>query len=454
MNPRLHRAVIAGVALSCGGCGGSTLPAPTIDGPSAGLDSASSGDTLSASSQTGTSESPIRDTDSPLPSICGRGTIEDVIGGRLRRCEVLFAGSISRAHGVDLDDDGRDEVFIDGSNAFDGLRLFWWTDSEIIEQEVVGNGGAYADQCMVRHDFDDDGIRDLSCIKSGLTEPGVWKNLEVGLGDFIEQPPLADVWAWSAGLPIDADVDGRPERLAAVIDPAPQGLQLFREVDGVMVQTGARHPLGGCGRPNNIAYADFDEDGIDDAVAVDHPTLCDGYPPEYDPTWHLTHILLSRSDHMELSASIPTGAVPTHLWGRAFAGDMTGDGHADLALNLEPPGLVSYIRGYGDGTFGAAMVFMAEDIGLPRPNSGGQGTEVRYFGQFDDDPAPEVVASFYPDRTWVLDDPAAGMGILETYEIEATPRGIGDFDGDGIGDLVMSSSSGNQKEAFLLLSSD
>lgn len=388
----------------------------------------------------------------PPAGVCDSGYVGGDANGRVRRCEVLLQSSVGRTFGIDLDRDGRDEIFIGNSVALAVPALLWWTGREIIGHSVAG-GGFYGNRCVVDYDFDRDGTLDLSCILSGDPSPIVWRNLGDDLGDRI--PPVGyppDLIPWSTGLPVDPNRDGYPERLLTTIQPSGliDGLRLFREEDGVMQPDSPVYPLPGCAWPINIAHADFDEDGRDDAVILDDPIVCDGYPVRYDPTWHQVHPLLTRpeTETMEPVESVPIGAVPAYHFGQIHAEDATDDGHADLLLTLEPPGLVSLVAGRGDGTFEEAAVFTTEDAGLPSRTPMGLPPVARYFGEFDGDPWLELVVSDAPDRTWVLDDPQAGLAVLEIFEVEGNPVGVGDFDGDGIDDLVMSANP----ESFVLLS--
>jgi len=383
------------------------------------------------------------------PSACDREWGGEIDGAPVRKCVVLIDGPGSRFHAVDLDGDGRDELFVDNSSALGGPALFRWVDGELVGGVLDLNSAAYMVHCGVRYDFDGDGVRDLDCLGVGIDRPVVWKNLETTIGAFIPQVDFAPrIQTASAAVLVDPNLDGLPERMVTIAwPPEIGGFGLFREEAGELVQDGPRYALGGCARPSSVAYADFDEDGIDDVVVLDDPRSCDPYPTMYDPTWHRSHVLLTRpeTETMDLVASVPTGDVVKSDFTRIYATDITQDGHADIVLPLEAPGgLISVAAGRGDGSFESTIKYTAADVGLP------EDTQALLLGEFDGDPWPEIVAKNYLGRAYVLDDPSGDLRLLEVLTFEGAIRGIVDLDGDGIDDLVVGPYG--QIQTLLLLS--
>lgn len=395
----------------------------------------------------------------PLEPACPEATVGSVVGERVRRCEVLFEGAIFRAHGLDLDGDGRDSVFIDATSAFETSALYDWVDGQLQGGETGFYAVAGMDACELRWDFDGDGVLDVSCRKVGQRQPLVYPNLGDALASSLPQAELDEtIYAHGTAILVDPNLDGEPERLISASQPeAARGVGLYRKVDGLMQPYGPRYFLGGCAIPDSAAYGDFDEDGLDDVVVVDSPVGCDWYVADYDPEFHRIHVFVTRpeTETMDLAASVPTGEIVRWDAAPIVAAEMTGDDHVDIGVALDPPGLAAFMAGRGDGTFEDAVVYTATDLGLPdvggllgSAGKPGETAFAMYFGQFDDDPDPELVADSHLDRIWVLDDHRHGLAVLEEYEVPGRVQGIADVDGDGVDDLVVAGAL----DSYLLVS--
>lgn len=446
---RLERLATATLVVAACSCSDPDGPADPTTTSTSGTTAPATTDLPVTSTGTGLPAPATTTTEGPPVSACDLEYGGRPAGARWRRCVVVLEGSSARAHAVDLDGDGRDELFVDDSGALGGPGLFSLTDEGITGGALrVGSAGHYS-HCELRYDFDQDGTVDLDCLKTGSNTPDVWQNLGSTLGERLPQlgfPPR--LTTSGAALLVDPDQDGRPERMITIAwPPELGGFRLFREDAGELVPEGPAVFLGGCSIPDGVAHGDFDGDGLDDAVVLDNPIGCDPHPAAYDPDWHRVHAFLSRPPlAMELTASVPTGAIPTHEFGQIFAADVIGDADVDIALSLEPPsGLFALVAGQGDGTFAPAVVLTASELGLP------EGTRGSFIGQLDADPQPELVAVTYPDRGWILDDASHGHAVLEELTINGNIKAVGDFDGDGIGDLVVSSTI-ETSELVLLLS--
>lgn len=460
MHAAPSRALLSCLLASCT-CGApadgdSSTPSASSSSSGVGESTAGGTDTGTGGAGTETGAGTTADT-SPLEPACPDATVSSGVGERVRRCEVLFEGSVWAAHGLDLDGDGRESVFIDKTSAYETSALYNWVDGELQGGETGVYTSGFLNACQLRWDFDGDGLVDVSCFKTGLHLPLVYPNLGDALGPYMPQAEFAANTV-GASILVDPNQDGHPERLISAVFPEDaRGFGLFREVDGVMQPHGPRHFLGGCAIPDGAAYGDFDEDGLDDVVVVDSPVGCDWYVGAYDPEFHRVHVFLTRpqTETMDLAASVPTGAIVRWDAAPVIAAEMTGDDHVDIAVALDPPGLAAFMPGRGDGTFENAIVYTATDLGLPdvggilgSAGKPGETAFAAYFGQFDDDPDPELVAHSRRDRIWVLDDHRHGLAVLEEFDVLGSLQGIADIDGDGIDDLVVD----GPLESYLLIS--
>src|SRR5262249_29960506 len=120
----------------------------------------------------------------------------------------------------------------------------------------------------------------------------------------------------------------------------------------------------------------------------------------------------------------------------ATAGDLDGDGRADLAVavagtNPSSPGSESILLGNGDGTFRTAQQLTV-----------GAWPWASVPGDFNGDGRGDLaVADFNSDEVSVLLATGPGQfAVAHTYAVAANPFSLatGDFNGDGVTDLVMS----------------
>ncbi len=439
--PKNHPLSLANVALLLllgGGCGGE---AAIGQGPTSGVSPPPVDMGVHA-------DLPVMsDVGEDMPTVCE--VLDADVSSRGRRCELLIhRGSSWNSFGVDIDGDGREEVL--GNQVSDPLtdtpsraQLIRWDGSAFERMDLgIDFSGRLVD-CGLWYDMDGDGLPDLSCVRAGLPYPIVFSNPGTGtLGPLISTTEFDENIEGTPVL-VDPTLDGFPERLAMAKEPPElYGFGLYRDTNEGMQAYGPRYQLEGCSIPDSSVRADFDEDGLDDVGIFHQPQRCDGYPLSYDPAWHSLHVLLTRpeTETMELVAPVPIGAVSADLPQNAlYAGEMTGDEHIDFAVLLKTPGVLSVIPGNGDGTFGEPVVYTADELGLPTDgNNWGEGVSMRFFGQFDEDPYPEVVGWAAPDRLWVLDDHLSGLATVEALNVSARPQGAADLDGDGVDDLVLS----------------
>jgi hypothetical protein len=120
-----------------------------------------------------------------------------------------------------------------------------------------------------------------------------------------------------------------------------------------------------------------------------------------------------------------TGQVDTYLF------DVNGDGHLDIVLN-DLVGAQSYILlGNGDGTFKAAAVYLSFAV---------------LFADMDGDGHPDLVGEIYPGQVQILkgnpDGTFGSPSVVTTVPSTAQLIATGDFNGDGVMDLVFLTPAG------------
>jgi Bacterial Ig-like domain (group 3)/FG-GAP-like repeat/FG-GAP repeat len=120
-----------------------------------------------------------------------------------------------------------------------------------------------------------------------------------------------------------------------------------------------------------------------------------------------------------------TGLVHTYLF------DVNGDGHLDVVLN-DLVGAQTYVLlGNGDGTFKAAAIYLSFAV---------------LFADMDGDGYPDLVGEIYPGQVQILkgnpDGTFGSPSVITTVPSTAQLIANGDFNGDGIADLVFSTPAG------------
>jgi len=318
---------------------------------------------------------------------------------------------------VDADGDGDRDVLIASSSQAQMTLLRAGPGGTLaVDGQLVLQGVA---QHLVAVDLEGDGRAEV--VAAVADPPGLALLRRGAEGDF-EQPRVAELPSAPGSLAV-GDLDG--DGLAEVVAALPQEAELYA---GRATPQGAWQviPTASVRQGAELAgVADFDGDGYAD-LAVGYPLLGELF-------------LLTGPEHATpIPALDPPLPVAVGLLSPRVA-ELTGDGRADL-VTLTADGMVMMLQGDG-----GEVASVAADLPATRPH------QARLI-HFDDDGLPDL---------FLLEDRGAshlyrstGDGGLERAGGVEVGRGhlqseIGDFNGDGRPDIIVSHAGDNELRPFL-----
>lgn len=292
-------------------------------------------------------------------------------------------------------------------------------------QELTTNTDS---QAVALGDFNGDGIPDIAAVAGGYFRP-LLIYLGKADGTYTTAPsPAFSAFAFGPILVADFNSDGKQDM--AVLNGDNGTVTIFLGNGDGTFNVVSPSPST-VSNPKQLAVGDFNGDGIPDLAATSNAN-------------NTLTILLGNGDgtFTALPNSPVLGKLPAYI----AVADFNGDGNLDLALTDAYDDLVWILLGKGDGTFTSSQL-----------HSGVSNSPLAIV-DFNGDGKPDVALGFVStggtDSVVILAGNGDGTLTPLTAAPAATSGGIsslkmGDFNGDGIPDLVLTDTNTDAFTVFL-----
>jgi hypothetical protein len=183
-------------------------------------------------------------------------------------------------------------------------------------------------------------------------------------------------------------------------------------------------PMPAGGKPDSVVVADADGDGWVDVITCSYELQAS------------VEVFLNPSGNGMLSAPNLYGRIGSEAL-KIGAGDLNGDGHADLVvLSAMQPGVDNSLQ-----------VFDSYSSGFPTSPTASFPVPQQFVGILDvrDMNSDGRLDAIVAGPTVLLGDGAGGLGAYQVYGLPPIGGGIcsGDFNGDGKADVVLTDTFGH-----------
>ncbi len=276
-------------------------------------------------------------------------------------------------------------------------------------------------------DFNGDGITDLALVTGSPLQP-----LTIMLGSAngtYTTAPLLSFDAYNFGPMMVADLNGDGLQDLAVLNGDSNTVTILLGNGDGTFQVAPSSPSIGA-NPKQMAVADFNGDGIPD-LAV---TNLSANP---------LNILLGNGDGT-FTATANSPAMSGTPWTIA-AGDFNGDGKQDMAITDLYADTVSILLGNGDGTFAVSSSLHSGSKGAPLATADFNG-DGRLDLAVGVSGASDSVTILVGNGDGTFNGPGGGPAVVSAT-ISSTQ--VGDFNGDGVPDVVITDSTVGTFTVFL-----
>jgi hypothetical protein len=376
------------------------------------------------------------------------GTVSVLLGngdGTFQAAQSYTVGGSASVAVGDFNGDGRLDVAVAGGSAVSILL----GNGDGTFQDAQSYAAGFGPQSVAVGDFNRDGHPDLAVANGGgdpIPVGTVSILLGKGNGAFqAAQSYVVGSYPFSVAVG-DFNGDGIPDLAIAsqgtVVNTGTVSV-LLGNGDGTFRLAGTFDAGSG---PNSIAVADFNGDGRQDIVTTNfYESVVRGVVNIIESD---VRVFLGNGDGTFQAAEVFTvGLGPVSV----AVGDFDGDGILDLALAngggyLQPGSTVSILLGNGDGTFKDAHNYDA-----------GPSPRFVAVGDFNRDGIADlVVANISSNSVSVLLGNGDGtFAAPQSYAVGSNPDSVavGDFNGDGILDLAVAN-GGSATVSILLGNGD
>ena len=317
--------------------------------------------------------------------------------------------------------DGRTDLAVANQNSNDVSVLFGNGDGTF--QNQVTNAVGSDPVALVTGDFNGDGRTDLAVANAGSDDVSVL--LGNGNGTFQNQVTYA-VGSEPVAL-VTGDFNGDGCTDLAVANSVDNTVSVLLGNGNGTFQNQVTYAVGI--DPTAIVAGDFTGDGRTDLAVAD----AGGWDLQGNPHPSGVSVLLGNGDGtFQPQVQYATVTYPDAI----VAGDFTGDGHTDLAVET-PFGDESVLLGNGNGTFQSPVPSNAA-VSFPATNSvsgdfNGDGRTDQAYVSFGSDDVSILLGN--GDGTFT---PTAQMAMA----LHATPL-VADVNGDGTSDMLVVDAAGD-----------